>query len=317
MILLLGASGYIGTAFAAALDSRGIPFLAMSRAEQDYTDPRQLRKILETTRPGFAINAAGYTGKPNVDACESAREETLQGNVELPRLLAETFAAHGLPWAHVSSGCIYNGAKFSAHGKTEIVNDLTSVRKQLAAAPESFAGFTETDEPNFSFDSPPCSFYSGSKAQAEQELRTFEQIYVMRLRIPFDERDNPRNFLSKLQRYPKIYDNTNSLSHRMDFANATLDLWRKRAPFGVYNATNPGFVTTRDVVRKIQEKLLPDRKFEFWENDEEFYREAAKTPRSNCILDSTKLLNAGVAMRSVEAALDDALENWLPESRNT
>ena len=138
----------------------------------------------------------------------------------------------------------------------------------------------------------------------------------MRLRIPFDEQDSPRNFLSKIQRYPRVYDNTNSLSHRMDFVNATIDLWQKHAPFGVYNATNPGFVTTREVVQKIRDKLLPNRKFEFWENDEEFYRVAAKTPRSNCILDSTKLLNAGIKMRPVEAALDDALKNWRPESQH-
>lgn len=316
MILLLGASGYIGSAFASALDSREIPYLAASRAKQDYTDPDQLRKILETARPEFAINAAGYTGKPNVDACETAREETLHGNVELPRMLGEAFAARGIPWAHVSSGCIYDGAKFSANGKTEIVKDLTAVRDQLAATPESFAGFTETDEPNFSFDHPPCSFYSGSKAQAEKELQKFDQVYVMRLRIPFDEQDSPRNYLSKLLRYPKIYDNANSLSHRMDFVNATIDLWRKRAPFGFYNATNPGFVTTRDVIRKIREKLHPEREFEFWENDEEFYREAAQAPRSNCLLDSSKLLNAGVSMRPVDDALDDALANWRPENPN-
>ena len=76
-------------------------------------------------------------------------------------------------------------------------------------------------------------------------------------------------------------------------------------------------MTTRQVVQKIQEQLQPDREFEFWENDEEFYREAAKAPRSNCILDSSKLLNAGATLRPVEAALDDALANWRPENQNT
>lgn len=317
MILLLGASGYIGKAFASALDARGMNCRALSRAENDYTTPEGLRAILEAGKPEFAINAAGFTGKPNVDACEAAHEETLRGNVELPRMLATTFEALEIPWAHVSSGCIYNGAKFAENGKTRSVKDLSKLGDKLSSSPESFHGFTETDEPNFSFDNPPCSFYSGSKALAERELQKFKQVYVMRLRIPFDEEDGPRNYLSKLLRYPKIYDNANSLSHRMDFVNATLDLWQKRAPFGVYNATNPGFVTTRDVVRRIQEKLHPDRKFEFWENDEEFYREAARTPRSNCLLDSSKLAEAGAAMRPVEEALDNALDNWRAEKINS
>ena len=45
-------------------------------------------------------------------------------------------------------------------------------------------------------------------------------------------------------------------------------------------------------------------------SDEEFYRHAAKTPRSNCILDVTKLLATGVKMRPVHEALENSLRNW-------
>ena len=116
-----------------------------------------------------------------------------------------------------------------------------------------------------------------------------------------------------MQRYAKVYENVNSISHRADFVKACLDLWERRAPFGTYNVTNPGYVTTRHVVELIARRLRPARKFEFWTNDEEFYRQAAKTPRSNCVLDITKLLAAGVNIRPVEAALDDALTNWKKE----
>ncbi|MFN7138222.1 MAG: dTDP-4-dehydrorhamnose reductase, partial [Limisphaerales bacterium] len=122
-----------------------------------------------------------------------------------------------------------------------------------------------------------------------------------------------RNYLSKVQRYAKVYDNVNSLSHRADFVNACLDTWKLKTPFGIYNVTNPGYVTTRQVVQMIQDVLKPSRAFEFWENDEEFYKVAAKTPRSNCIMDVSKLLNAGVKMRPVEDALLDSLRNWKPE----
>jgi UDP-glucose 4,6-dehydratase len=132
------------------------------------------------------------------------------------------------------------------------------------------------------------------------------------LRIPFDQFDNPRNYLSKVQNYPKVYDNINSLSHRGDFVAACLDLWQKRAPFGTYNVTNPGFVSTRQVVAMIQRILKPARPLEFWANDDEFYRQAAKTPRSNCVLDVSKLLSAGVKLRPVEEALENALQSWAP-----
>jgi UDP-glucose 4,6-dehydratase len=76
---------------------------------------------------------------------------------------------------------------------------------------------------------------------------------------------------------------------------------------------NPGFVTTRHVVELIRKFLKPSRKFEFWRNDEEFYRVAAKTPRSNCVLDVSKLLATGVKIRPVIEALEDSLQNWKPE----
>ena len=93
-----------------------------------------------------------------------------------------------------------------------------------------------------------------------------------------------------------------------------LDLWERRAPFGIYNVTNPGFVTTRQVAGLMQKVLKPARAFQFFADDEEFYRLAAKTPRSNCVLDTSKLLAAGVAMRPVEEALLDSLKNWEPAS---
>ena len=62
----------------------------------------------------------------------------------------------------------------------------------------------------------------------------------------------------------------------------------------------------------IERILRPARSFEFWADDEEFYKRAAKTPRSNCVLDVSKLLAAGVKLRPVEEALRDALENWTP-----
>jgi hypothetical protein len=77
--------------------------------------------------------------------------------------------------------------------------------------------------------------------------------------------------------------------------------------------TNPGFVTTREVVASVERVLKPKRKFEFWANDEEFYRVAAKTPRSNCVMDTTKLTAAGVKIRPVLEALEESLKNWKKE----
>jgi dTDP-4-dehydrorhamnose reductase len=317
MLTLLGSTGYIGQAFAAELKRRHLPFEALSRSRLDYTNFEAFLGYLRRAQPGFVINAAGYTGKPNVDACETARADTLQGNTLFPAMLAHACAAADIPWGHVSSGCIYSGAKVVQAGVERTEPDLTKpeLRALYLRQPAAFHGFTETDAPNFSFRSPPCSFYSGTKALGEEAIAGVGRSYIWRLRIPFDEFDNARNYLSKVQRYAKVYDNVNSISHRRDFVAACLDTWQQRVPFGTYNITNPGAVTTRQVVEAIELVLKPARSFEFWESDEEFYKVAAKTPRSNCIMDTTKLLATGIKIRSVEEALEDSLRNWQPEAR--
>ena len=315
MILLLGATGYIGEAFARELERRKEPFVALSRKEVDYSRFEELVKYLRKQKPEFVINAAGYTGKPNVDACETARADTLQGNTLLPQTIAQACAVAAIPWGHVSSGCIYSGAKVKSKGGTVVEPNLMKPEIQALLVKDRSAveGFLETDEPNFSFRRPPCSFYSGTKALGEEAIAGVGQSFIWRLRIPFDEFDNPRNYLTKVQRYPKVYDNVNSISHRADYVRACLDTWRLRAPFGIYNVTNPGFVTTREVIQALEKHLQTGRCFDFWENDEEFYRLAAKTPRSNCVLDVSKLLAAGVKIRSVEEALEDSLKKWKKE----
>lgn len=316
MILLLGASGYIGEAFERELQRRQWPFQPLSRKEVDYSRFEVLLDFLKRNKPEFLVNVAGFTGKPNVDACEIARAETLAGNALLPQTIAHACAVCAIPWGHVSSGCIFSGANVTRNGQTRTEKDLTrpDLHALVEQSPAAIHGFTENDHPNFTFRDPPCSFYSGTKALGEEAITRVGRSYIWRLRIPFDEYDNARNYLSKVQRYARVYENVNSISHRGDFARACLDLWERRAPFGIYNVTNPGFVTTRQVVGLVERILRPAKRFEFWRDDTEFYQKAAKTPRSNCVLDVSKLLAAGVKIRPVGEAIEDSLRNWKPEA---
>jgi len=286
MIFLLGGSGYVGSAYQALLTRKGLPFRNLRRTEFDYADAARLADLLRRERPAFLINAAGYTGKPNVDACELAKAECLFGNAVLPGRIAEACAAAGVPWGHVSSGCIYSGAR--ADG----------------------TGFREDDPPNFTFRSPPCSFYSGTKALGEEVLQGAPQVYIWRLRIPFNEVDSPRNYLTKLMRYDRLLEAANSISQLEEFVAATFACWEKRIPFGTYNVTNPGQVTTREVVALIRQSGVCTKDFTFFSDEAEFMRTAAKTPRSNCVMDSTKLAAAGITLTEVHEAIAQALRRW-------
>lgn len=286
MIYLLGGSGYVGHAYQQLLSRKGIPFKNLRRKDLDYADPVKLTEALKADRPEFLINAAGYTGKPNVDACELHKADCLQGNAVLPGAIAQACEAAGVPWGHVSSGCIYTGSR-----------------------PDG-TGFTEADAPNFTFRQNNCSFYSGTKALGEEVLAGKPQVYVWRLRIPFDHIDSPRNYLTKLMRYSTLLEATNSISQLHEFVAATFACWEKRVPFGLYNVTNPGQVTTREVVDLIRESGVSTKDFQFFKNEDEFMQIAAKTPRSNCVMTSAKLASVGIVMTEVREAISRDLRNW-------
>jgi UDP-glucose 4,6-dehydratase len=309
MILLLGSTGYLGQAFSTELRRRGHGFIPLTRKAINYSDFNLLFDYVRKIKPRFIINAAGYRGRPNVDACEEAREETLFANTLLPQTVARVCAMTNTPWGHVSSGCIYRGAKMILSGKIQNVEG-EKLLQLYAESPEKICGYTEWDEPNFAFRHAPCNFYSGTKALAEEVIRGLGDAYIWRPGMPFNERSEPRNLLWRLQHYPRVFDGVNSISHLDDFVRACLELWEKKAPFGIYNITNPGAVATRQVVDMIQRILKPERHFEYWNNDGEFYESGAKALRSNCVLDVSKLLATGVRIRPVEKALEDSLHHW-------
>lgn len=286
MIYLLGGSGYVGQAYQALLQRKNISFRNLRRAEVDYTNKDTLRAALLRDKPAFLINAAGYTGKPNVDACELHKHECLFGNAVLPGIIADACADANIPWGHVSSGCIYTGAR-----------------------PDG-SGFTETDTPNFTFRTNNCSFYSGSKALGEEVLQGKPSVYIWRLRIPFDHVDGPRNYLTKLIRYQRLLEATNSISELHEFVAATFACWEKRVPFGIYNVTNPGQVTTHEVVDLIKKAGVSNKDFIFFKDETEFMHTAAKTPRSNCVMNSDKLAKAGIQMTEVREAITRDLRQW-------
>ena len=289
MIYLLGGSGYVGTAYQQLLIQKGIDFKNIRRADMDYTDVGTLKAALESDRPEFLINAAGYTGKPNVDACEDDKANCLFGNAVLPGRIAEACEATDTPWGHVSSGCIFTGSR--ADGTP----------------------FTEADAPNFTFRQNNCSYYSGTKALGEEILAEAKNCYVWRLRIPFDHNESPRNYLTKLMRYENLLEATNSVSHLGEFVAATFACWEKKVPFSTYNVTNPGDVTTREVVDLILESGICRKDFKFFHDEAEFMDKAAKAPRSNCTMSSDKLAAAGIEMTPVKDAIRQALANWQPE----
>lgn len=280
--LIVGSAGYVGSAVRRELERRCVPIVTLSH--QVCRDFDFLLGELRRLRPSILINCAGLTGAPNVDWCENHKGETIMANVTLPLLLVHACVAADIPLAHVSSGCVYNGS-----------------------AP-SRDSWKEADAPNFCWKNPPCSFYSGSKALAEQCLGNFTGVYILRIRMLFDEVDHPKNLITKLLTYERLYDSPqNSMTNLEDAAFAIVQLLELNAPCGTYNIVNPGTMSIRDVVGQIQRVLRPRRTYDKW-----MARMDTPAPRSDCVLSNRKLVAAGVHLTDIRKRMMDCLDRWKP-----
>jgi len=286
MIILFGATGYIGSEFKKQLAELKLPVFIWPNAKKTTFKDLELW-YEEAGYPliGAVINAAGYTGKPNVDSCEIHKADTIHGNIVWPQILTDWCILNDIPLGHVSSGCIYEGRR--SDGKP----------------------FTEEDVPNFSFDYNDSSFYSGTKVIAENIVKKHDKHYIWRLRIPFEEYDNSRNYISKILKYEKLLDAENTVSNKQEFVSACIQTIQKEVPYGTYNVANGGYITTKSVVEKLKSTIAKDKTFTFVEEGE-FYKNIVKTPRSNCVMSNEKLLSTGIKMRTADEALDYCINNW-------
>src|ERR1700678_3966377 len=159
-VVILGA-GYLGHRLAAAVP--GCTLLSV-----DVTKPAELARAFAEHRPDVVINAAGKTGKPNVDWCETHQTETYEVNVVGALRVAEASAAAGAHLVHIGSGCVFYGP-----------------------CPYHEGGWREDDAAN------PSAFYSRTKYAADLILSQLPRICVARIRMPVDNQPGPRNLISK------------------------------------------------------------------------------------------------------------------------
>ena len=257
MITLIG-HGYVGEHIQRELAGRGSAYTWITHNE---AIPAGTEVI---------INAAGYTGSPNVDACEIYKQETINGNVVFPVQLEIDNPT--IPIVHISSGCVYTGYKEG--------------------------GWAEADEPNFTFNN--GSFYSGSKSLEQQLLNPYmNKSYLLRIRMPFGDYDHPKNFLTKMKRYARLISYDNSLSYMPDVARFAVECATQEIKPGIYNVSNPGSSNAREIVAMMGIEK------EFFTEEE--FQQAVVAPRSNCVLNTDKL-EATTPMQDVQSALTQAIQ---------
>lgn len=254
-------------------------------------DLAAIQKLLKDYQPDVLINCIGKTGRPNVDWCESHKEETMAANVTMPLLLADACHKTNTHLIQIGSGCIYFGSS-PYKGEHSSSQD---------------PGWQETDFAN------PKSFYSKTKYSCDLMLGQLPHVTTLRIRMPISDRDVPRNLINKLKGYKQVIDIPNSVTFMSDLTRC-IEWAADKKPGGIFHVTNPRPLTAARIMREFQ-KYVPEHQFEIITESDLDGMTVAK--RSNCIINSDKLYRAGFKMTDSEEALAVCMANYVENMRRT
>ncbi len=118
-ILITGGSGQLGDALQTIATARGMAFTAVSRPDFDFEEPETVKACFERAAPALVVNAAAYTA---VDAAESHAEAAKAGNHTGPLQLASLCAGRDIPFIHVSTDYVFDGAKGEPYLESDPTN---------------------------------------------------------------------------------------------------------------------------------------------------------------------------------------------------
>lgn len=228
-ILVTGATGTLGRAFARICEARNLNYRVLTRADMDITDPSSIERALDTHRPWAVINTAGYV---RVDDAERDAERCFLENSTGPAHLAAACARHDLPLVTFSTDLVFDGERDSPYVETDAIR--------------------------------PLNVYGRSKARAEElVLDRHPSALVVRTSSffgPWDEHNFITIALRALGRgeaFRAARDMTVSPTYVPDLVNACLDLLIDREA-GIWHLTNEGEVTWADLAQRAAELARVD-----------------------------------------------------------
>ena len=210
--VILGPNGYIGKHLL-----KHIPKSMGLNTRLEHLD--ELKKYLNILKPKNVISAAGISGKPTIDWCESHKAETIFTNVTCQLQLIHLCKELGIHLTIIGSGAVYNGNKL----------------------------FTEEDEPTFK-----GPFYSRARVVLEDIIRsTYTQdVLYLRVLYPITGDGDHRCFVEKLKsRRANIHDTKVTVSVLPSLLPKLPQLLDQKVT-GILNFVNDDVISLPDLLRK-------------------------------------------------------------------
>jgi len=275
-----GKKGWVGQQVIQLLEAQGDKAVAAT-ARLEYREA--IEREIDAVKPTYIVNAAGKTGRPNIDWCETHKAETFRDNVIGALNLFDICELRNIPCMLLGTGCIYS---YEKEGKFKVNSGI---------------GFTEEDKPNFH-----GSYYSLTKALMDEMFQAtgYKTGLLLRLRLPIGDDLNPRSLITKLLGYSHLVDIPNSVSVLHNLLPVAIQMLRDGRR-GVYNFTNPGTLSHNEIMGMYRDIVDPTYK---WKNfTEEEQNKIVLAKRSNNLLDTSKLLREYPQVKPAREALEEAL----------
>jgi dTDP-4-dehydrorhamnose reductase len=229
-ILVTGARGTLGQAFARVCSHRGLAFVLADRHMVDIADPASIDAAIDAYTPWAVVNAAGFV---RVIEAEVHRDECFRANADGPGHLAAACKAMGLPLVTFSSDLVFDGSL----GRSYVEPDPAA----------------------------PSTAYGASKAEGEKRvLAAYDDALVIRSGAFFGPWDR-YNFLYETLRRLAHGEEAEASATRIvsptyvpELVQATLDLLLDEAS-GLWHLTNAGSVSFHDLAREAAERSGLDK----------------------------------------------------------
>jgi dTDP-4-dehydrorhamnose reductase len=225
-LLIVGATGTLGQAFARACDLRNLAYVLTARGEIELRDPDSIARALETHRPWAVINTAGWV---RVDDAEHDRRACFDANATGAIALADATARRGIPTLNFSSDLVFDG-------RTE-------------------ASYVETDAPA------PLGVYGESKLRMEQGIAALPGKHLIARTAAFFSPFDTHNFaiavartLARGERFRAADDLVVSPTYVPHLVSTALDLLID-GEAGIWHLANDAAPSWADFAVKIAEAL--------------------------------------------------------------
>lgn len=128
-VLITGASGTLGQAFARVCGTRNIRYKLLNRQEMDISNPDSIARAIDHYKPWAIINAAGYV---RVDEAEDDISSCYRANVEGAVNLARAAKLRDIKLVNFSSDLVFDGKIENAYTESHEISPLNTYGKSKA-----------------------------------------------------------------------------------------------------------------------------------------------------------------------------------------